>query len=426
VKQAAGKDWKMKKAILVIVAILVFAWAGLWVGSTVMSRTHSSREWPAELGRIQDVPGRYPETKLSSAAVELMTLSAAAGVDIAPRQLKERPAVDDAVLDAAKKDLSEWSGVQLARATGPIDATPAPVVAYLTRYHSQLDAVRDHLLHGDPLVWPSNLSLGHSAPIPNLLGHMQLTRVFVARALEKSRAGDETAWNELYAAWNLNRRLWTQPTMIEVLIALATTRMVNAAAMKAPSVEPEWFAEVRAVDSRKAMLHAHQAEAWMMSTLSTSMLSGDGEEKPNQVVARVKETLFGVFLRLSATNTAERLRLFATEVATVEQCDFNGEAISKRHYEAIPRWNIFGRIAMPNLGGAWQRLLRYQAELEASERSRQMKLGQKPTSSSRCSDGTWQVTTGSNGTQTVRFSRDIPVPAPGVKYPLEFTTTKSN
>jgi len=416
----------MKKAILVIVAILIFAWAGLWAGSAVMSRTHSNREWPAELGRIQDVPSRYPETKLSSAAVELMRLSAAAGVDIAPRQLKERPAVDAAVMDAVKKDLSEWSGLQLARTTATIDATPAPVVAYLTRYQPQLDAVRDHLLRGDPLVWPSNLSLGHSAPIPNLRGHLELTRVFVARALEKSRAGDETAWNELHAAWNLNRRLWTQPTLIEVLIALAATRMVNAAAMKAPSVEPEWFAEVRAVDSRKAMLKAHQAEAWMLSTLSGSMLSGDGEDKPNQVVARVKGILFGAFVRVSAINSVERLRLFATDAAAVEQCDFDGQALSKRHYDAIPRWNVFGRIAMPNLGGAWQRLMRYRAELEASERAQQMKRGQTPTSSSRCSDGTWQVTAAPNGAQTVRFSRDIPVPSPGVKYPLEFTMLPGN
>jgi hypothetical protein len=416
----------MKKTMLAIVAILFAAWAGLWVGSTVMSRTHSSREWPAGLGRVQDVPSRYPTTTLSPGAAALMTLSAAAGIDLAPRQLDERPAVDQAVFEAIQKELSEWSGLQLAKTSGTIDDPPAAVVAYLTRYQSQLDAVRDHLLRGDPLVWPSNLSLGHSAPIPNLRGHMELTRVFVARALVKSRAADETAWNELHAAWNLNRRLWAQPTMIEVLIALATTRMVNAAAMKGPSIEPEWFAEVRAVDSRKAMLNAHQAEAWMMSTLSDSILSGDGEEKPNHVVARAREVLFGAFLHLSSINSVERLRLFATEVATVAQCDVNGEAISKRHYEAIPRWNVFARIAMPNLGGAWQRLMRYQVELEASARVQQVKDGRSLDSTSRCSDGTWQVTTGPNGTQTVRFSRDIPVPAPGVKYPLEFTTALGN
>lgn len=416
----------IRKTILVIVATLIAAWAGLWVGSTVMSRKHSNSEWPAGLGRVQEVPSRYPATKLSAGAVELMRLSAAAGVDMAPRQLDERPAVDAAVMDAVKKDLSEWSGLQLAKTTGPIEGAPAPIVAYLAQYQSQLDDVRDHLLRGDPLVWPSNLSLGASAPIPNLRGHMELTRVFIARALEKSRAGDETAWNELHAAWNLNRRLWTQPTMIEVLIALATTRTVNAAAMKAPSVEPEWFAEVRAVDSRKAMLNAHQAEAWMLSTLSHSILSEGGEETSNQVVARIKGTLFGAFVHLSAINSVERLRLFATEAAAAEQCDFNGDALSKRHYDAIPRWNVFGRLAMPNLGGAWQRLMRYQVELEASERAQQMKRGLQPTSSSRCSDGTWQVASGPNGARTVTFTRDIPVPSPGVKFPLEYTTTKGD
>lgn len=65
----------MKKVLLVIAAILITAWVGVWVGATVMSRTHSAREWPAALGRIEEVPGRHPETKLNAEAATLMRLA---------------------------------------------------------------------------------------------------------------------------------------------------------------------------------------------------------------------------------------------------------------------------------------------------------------------------------------------------------------
>ena len=411
----------MKKTLLWIAAILVAVWAAFWAGSLLMSRTYASREWPEGLGRVEQVPARYPETTMNATASELMRLAAATGIDIGPRYMKDRPPVDPAIMDAVKKDLNEWDGVQLARTTMSIDAAPPAVSAYLTQHQLQLDTVRDHLLRGDSIVWPTNLFLGADAPIPNLLGHMNLTRVLVARSLERSRVADPAAWDELHAAWNLNRGLWKQPTLIEILIALATTRMVNAAAMKAPGQEPAWVAEIRAVDSRRAMLAAHQAEAWMFSKRLESFLDGDHEQKSNPLIGGIKRGLFGTYLTLSTLNSAEQLRRFATEAAAIRQCDLNGEALSKRHAEAIPRWNVLGRISMPNLGGAWQRLMRYQAELETSARAQQMKRGETPASTSRCSDGTWQVTVEAKGTQTVRFSHDIPVPSPGVKYPLEFT-----
>src|SRR4051812_7338112 len=85
-----------------------------------------------------------------------------------------------------------------------------------------------------PVILLTRFQLGADAPAPNLLGHMNLSKLFIVRALSKARANDPTAWDELHALWLLDRTLWDRPELISKLIALATSRMVNAAAAKMP------------------------------------------------------------------------------------------------------------------------------------------------------------------------------------------------
>jgi hypothetical protein len=70
---------------------------------------------------------------------------------------------------------------------------------------------------------------------------------------------------------------------------------------------------------------------------------------------------------------------------------------------------------MPSILEGWQRLLRFRAEREATQRVLQLRAGETPSTESQCSDGSWIVTPNS-----VKFSRKVPVPQ-GIVYPLEYS-----
>jgi hypothetical protein len=413
----------MKKALLWIGGILVCTWIALLVAGSSAKQKAEAKEWPMALGTLAAVPARYPATQMSPAAASLIELAKPAGLDLAPRDGKRPPLKDERFTGTVVKELSDWNAAQLTRSDGRVDAQPPAVAAYLLDNAGRLDAVRDHLLRGETLTWDADLAEGAQMAIPNLLGHMQLTRVLVARSLEKSRVGDPTAWDELRAAWNLNRDRWKDPSLISSLIALATTRMVNAASAKAPGTEPAWYAEVRSVDVRKAMLAAYQVEAWMISQSDrqyADWMYPNANDKP--AAAGFLAWLGRGYLSLSAANAAEHLRLMAVDVAGRSECAFDVNGMQAQFANAIPSWNVLGRIAIPNIASSWERMQRYELEREATARLAELKRGEVPSKASRCADGAWVASTSADGTRSVRFSRELPVPAaPAVPYPLAYT-----
>jgi hypothetical protein len=60
-------------------------------------------------------------------------------------------------------------------------------------------------------------------------------------------------------------------------------------------------------------------------------------------------------------------------------------------------------------------MLRFRAEREATDRALQIRAGRMPVTESSCSDGAWMVTA-----NAVKFSREVKVPSPGIRYPLEY------
>lgn len=377
----------MKKVVVAGLVAVPFVLLLVWVGGRLAALRSEGRPWPRNLGSLRDVPRRYPPTGQSPAATELIRLAAAADVNITPGLRGAKP--DEKVRAA----LADFIRAEIERPGDAIGPSLPLAAQYLARYESQFDAVRDHLLSGEPIVWRSNFG-ADDPPIPNLLGHLTLARVFTARALEKARAGDAAAWDELQAAWEVARPLWKRPEPVTVLIALAASRMVNAAARKMPEPNaPAWFDEFRAVDVTGAMIAAQQADASLISEFSSRV---ETQTRPHPIVR--------LFMRIPATRQIDAMRDYAAAVDRSGVCDA----------AALPK----PPVNAPNLTGAFHRVLRYRAEVEATTRVLQLRRGETPSSQSQCSDGTWIVTP--NG---FRFSRDIKVEPPGHRIPLIYELT---
>lgn len=362
----------------IVLAVVVVVWVvGGLVAAGGMERI-GSEPWPAGLGTLASVEARFPAQKTNDAARRMVALSAPLGISF--QTSADKP-------DPVRTAIGEYVKAEHGRAEQAISEPPAAVQTYLAAHDVEIDALRDHLLSGDPIVWDLDLSKGFDAPVPNLVGHMHVARLLTARALLRGRGDDTRAWDDLHAAWRVAQSLEPRPEMISQLITLAITRVVNAAAWKLPQApNSAWFAEVQRLDSRRLLMASHQNEMYVMwrNAERATMNGAMG------VIGRP-------YLRWQIVDMAQRQRAAMEKLAAVTTCSV-GEPSG-----AVPRWNVLANIATPNLDASWSRVFRSIPEREAAMNAMRIADGQPIVAKSACSDSTWRFES-----DRLTFSREIP------------------
>jgi len=389
----------MKRSFLVLAALAAVA---VMLGVTMIEtltgydRHVRNAPWPAGLGSTDHAPSHFrSRAEPTPDALELIRLAEPLGVDFRLRSRDMPPLPQRAEFDAIKQPLTDYLGHQLARDRDGIDAPPQSVLAFLDTHRAELSAVRSHILGSQRIEWPVRMTNFADSPIPNLLGHLELVRIFCADALADARFGGDDAWEDLHAAWQLGAGLRSRPDEISQLIALAMSRMISAAAMHIPQEPPAWFAEVGVFDHGRAILSALQVQAWSWTQLDNPVM------------------------RFGGINAADHLRQEAEAMTRTNDCAIDHEARGRAAEASLHRWTVFAKATFANAWSMWSRVARFTAEREATARVVQLLRGAAATTSSRCSDGQWLVTP-----RSIAFSRDIHVTA-GTKYPLRFALSDS-
>jgi len=402
---------RIKRAVLVGAAVIVVLWVLAAIVAYSREKGELAQAWPAGLGSVRDVPGHFPAQTDNESATKLIVLAAACDVRLGA------PSGDH---KAAAEGLNEYVRAQLQRGEDRAEAAPPKVAAILGAKVAPLDAVRAQLLSATPPRWTMHIDRGLDAPLPNLLGHMELTRLFVARALDASSRGDAAAWEDLHAAWNLGAGVRTRPELISQLISLALARTINGAARTAPGPRPAWMHELADYDVRHSMLASMQGEAWMMHHASEKLIGGAG------FLNRVENAVAWPYAHLMGSSTLAAYRRSATELAASRDCDFRSGGFSDRMLASIPSWNIIGRIALPNFGSMWQRVAHYGAEREATAKVIDLRSGVNvDVASTQCSDGTWSVAQRADGARVLKFSRKLtPANAVETVMPMELVISR--
>ncbi len=398
---------KRAAAIFALVAtVAVAAWLAAAVSARRTQTTVARYEWPMGLGSIDEVPKRYPPRDTSNDAARLTALAAAMGVDVAP--LRAGIPTPRGNAEAFRPALNQYLDAELSRADDSAGRPPPEIAQYFATNAEALAAVREYLVGRAAIIWPTDVVAAAQAPLPNLSGHLALTRLLVAHAL----TSPETASDDLCAAWHLQRALWHRPELISKQVALAGTRLVNAAARRLDR-RPIWFAEMRAIDYRRSMLAAQQSEAWIVrkSIDDAAQLHDARITSPGDVV----DVVLQPYEELCAANLAAVMRRAAEEMAQSRDCAVDGGALDRHVRGMLPFWNRPAHFSARNLGGIWQRVARFQAELEATDRILAIKSGgwTPALAHSGCADGTWMYADG-----TLRFSREIAAPRPMLNVPL--------
>lgn len=356
---------------------------------------------------------------MSDGAARLIALARPLGIDLAPRSRSEGMGGTGGPMAFVRTQLDGWVTDELLRPTPATEPMPSESGEYLAAHAADLAAARTLLLSDEPIVWAVDVR-DPTAPLPSLLGHMQLHRVFLASALDRARVGDVGAWNDLRAAWRLARILAVRPDISSQTVSLAVARRVNAAARKLPLPPPAWFEELRTFDSRRAMMSAYQAAAWSIADRVAAENSIDASDEGFGPVARkAVDAVMAPYTRMSAADMAEAWRKQATGIASARRCDFDRAAHDAAQREGFAWWNQPARqISTPNLTAIWVNVFRFTAEREATVRALRLRAGQPPLTFSSCAGASWVY--GPDG-RSFTFSLKLPEPpVRGTAMPLEF------
>jgi len=319
--------------LLAALATPFFVWFAAWTVAVAMQNKADRAPWPEHLCALVDTPRHFPDVVQSASATELTTMTAPLGVSITPRNVN--PHISPEPFDAIKQSLRAY-------VDDPGMVMPAGLSAYLAAHAEQLDRIRDHLLSAGPIRWPVRFRLGEDAPVPNLLGHMSLTRLFIARAVSRS------SWDELHAAWLLDRPLWDRPELISAAIGIATTRMINKAAAKLPPPAPAWFGELRSLDYQHRLAGSYQAEAWTHERVIDHLMKEH----------RIVRAIITPWLDMCAADSVERMRVRTTELVSGTNPALAHEPV------VVARWNTIGRASVSGIFFVWERLQLLLGELK--------------------------------------------------------------
>ncbi len=269
------------------------------------------------------------------------------------------------------------------------------------------------LLRDADLHWEMDVSRGFAGPRPNLIGHMRLARLLVARTLIEARRGEvETALQTLEAAWRLVESLSARPELISQLIVLAAARLEVGALRKLDTPAYGWADRLRDGHLFSGFLVAFQNEVWFVSEVQD--LTGEA----------------GAYGRA--------LRQIAEEFQQGDLCGWTPEKLhetrSRSFHEQFPEDDPMADLQGPNLMegfGRWRRFL-VDAELTAlvldaratRAASRRQAWPEKLMSVGRgvCPDAGWSYRPSAKGTAAFAFEgRLVEGDSVALRLPLALT-----
>src|ERR1043166_7243534 len=160
----------------------------------------------------------------------------------------------------------------------------------------------------------------------------------VNQIVEHSRS-----WDDLAAAWKLDRDLWAQRDLWARTVALRGTREINEAARKLAPPMPLWLHEVLDLDARGLILDAHiaLAESYRKEFIPP----------PN---AGLLVRLFRAAGDAWARDYEYAMRVTVAKFAASRRCEFGAEEFDLTLKKALSRWNTTRYRPAARIGPVWR------------------------------------------------------------------------
>lgn len=340
----------------------------LAVGGASWKWSRTQAAWSASFGTEEQVFARHPPRAANAAATELERLAARLGVDVVPygRPGHEGPRGRDNEIHELIRDATSFSRAHYAKTARGIDAPPAAVTAFIERHAAELEAVRAHLESGAVPLWESDLARLQAAPIPNLLGHLDLQKLLFLDGLVQIRAGrNDMALRDLEASWSLVRSLQDDPLLIGRLVAMTEARMVLALLRQLPDVPRRWRERLAALEPRQDFVEALKFEIWTWNLMDLRPEWTDMGE----FLGSLAKGVMRPYVTYCIADTSDDMRRAIERLERVPAlCDYDLDARQAGLAVPVPGWNVVSPVMVPDLSGAVERLARFELDLELTRR----------------------------------------------------------
>ena len=351
-------------AALALGLLAVFAVLALGTFAALRVRIAEHR-WNEALGSPEELVERWPSRAANASALEAERLARELGIDLVPFSASrgrpsaaQREAFQTLKLGAA---LWSWWWLQLERAErGRIDAPPPELVAFLESHGTELEALRRQLVEGGVPLWETDSSKLDGSSLPNLLGQIDLHKLFAATALAELARGDRrAALGALEASYRLAGSLRDSPQLIGQLVFIAATRFQVGVLRHLPDPPVEWIERLEANHHRRTFLTAMRYEGWVL--MHRDALTVWGDVWWNRLGAPVTRP----YARLCLADLSDSWREQVAALGRVDSlCDHDLAAAGVALEIPVPRWNAAGDLLVTNLGDAVERLARLELGLE--------------------------------------------------------------
>lgn len=277
----------------------------LLAGLVQIPATCLGEDLPSGASSRSEFEAQFPKAEATAAALELERLAALLGIELAPR-LEPRPSAEapregeetedqaangeEAAADVettpapvlevqenrARPSAEAAAALQAVQFGGFLDrelkstqekigAPPRAVERFLADHEGELEAIESLLLREGSLQWGMDVTPKADTHLPNVLGHLRLQRLLVARALLEMRQGEtDAADRTLEASWRLNEVLSGRPELITHLIVVAVAKYQVGALRKLVAPAAGWADRLRSQRLLLGYLAAFQNEFWFV------------------------------------------------------------------------------------------------------------------------------------------------------------------
>jgi len=324
------------------------------------------RAWKETFGSQEQFFERFPSRQPSEDALRLEQLTPALGIVTEARHRTDgRPMRDarTATFAEIKREMMDYGMRQFGKSERGLDPAPEIVVAYLEQYEAELADVRELIVASGELHWELELERMFAAPIPNLLGHLDLAKLLAVDALVALEQGRRaTALEDLDAIWLLSNALRRDPMLLNQLIAMVDLRMLTGILRQVPDAPEIWRERLAEQDHRSRFIEAMEVDAWIWAH---APMGGGFNTGKSALLENFTATVRGPYLKFCMAQASNALRERLQNLKQLPAlCDYDLVSRDADLAIELPPWNILGNTMMPNLTSAVERVARLEFDLE--------------------------------------------------------------
>ncbi len=292
--------------------------------------------------------------------------------------------------------LSEFLQRQTAKLSGPLDAPPPPLSAYLDAYREAIAAAQSQILKSEAPRWEMNFEqmFGLNYPFPGFVNVFNVQKLLLLSAIDASQKGQpEQALVTLEASWRLNQAIAHRPDLVSQMLVSVVSAQQAGILRHLEQVPDLWQARLVEQTQQQSVLAGLQFDAWLQYKISQTSLmllighptggTGPQEKLEKRLFAALSYWFSPAYhLELTAIDTTQTVHRALYQLSTLDVCSTSqpvAEQIVMK--EETARWNSAVAVVPVVLARRWQ---------EAGDRALTLELTQKVLQAKQLSSvGRW-------------------------------------